>query len=154
MPEYSYNPATVNVVVIVDAAAGLAQSTFTLHGFAEGTFIRAARSEATWTKRVSSDGEVATRSKRNNRSGSVTVILEEGSDSNALLDALEKADDDTDKGLCTVTIKDNSGLERFVLKKAYITQPPDVEKSAEAGTREWVFDALKLTPTVAGLNQV
>lgn len=139
MPTWSYDPQKVSVSIVVNAAAGLEQSSISADDYAEGTFIRVSRARPMWSKRVGATGSV-TRSKSNDRSGSCSLTLEQGSAINALLTKLAKADDDTNAGVAALLIKDQSGGDLASGKNCWLVGPADLMKSAEAGTVEWTFD--------------
>lgn len=120
-----------------------------LSGFADGTFVTAERNEDMWTTQIGTDGE-DTRSKSNNRSGSITVSLMQTSDSNAVLSALALTDEASNSAALPLQIKDNSGNTLLIAETAWIKKMPSVEYGREAGPREWVFETGVLVMNVAG----
>ena len=135
----TYDPKQVAVII-----AGQIIS-----GFADGTFVNVERDEDTWSLQVGADVE-ATRAKSNNKSGTLTVTLQQGSPSNAVLAALATADELTNTGIFSFLIKDNSGNSLHLAETAYIQKPAGSEYGREAGTREWVIRTDNLTTTPAG----
>ena len=89
----TYNAADVIVIV----------GTSQMQGLAEGTFVEVSREVEAFTKQTGSDGEV-TRSKTNNKSGTVTLTLQQGSASNDFHSALAKLDEESAAGVVPMSI--------------------------------------------------
>lgn len=130
----SYDPAEVQVII-----AGIKIS-----GFADGTFVTAARKNASFALIVGSDGEGA-RAKSNDRSATVTVTLLQTSDSNDALSALLNLDELSSDGVGALMIKDNSGRLLLSAETAWIEKPPDAEFAREITNRVWVIETNELT---------
>lgn len=110
-------------------------------GFAEGDdSVMVERNEDAWSLKVGADGE-ATRSKSNNKSGKVTLKLQQTSESNAILSAFAKADELSNSGAVPVLIKDNSGLSLHAAEQAWVIKMPSSGFGAESGEREWVLES-------------
>ena len=135
----TYDPRQVIIIV-----AGNQMS-----GYADGSFVTVARNEDMFTLQVGTSGE-GTRSKSNNRSGTITFQLMQSSDSNAVLQALANVDELSNAGAVPVMVKDNSGDSLYIAETAWIRKIPDSEFSREAGPREWVLETDVLVPNVAG----
>jgi len=135
----TYDPRQVIIIV-----AGNQMS-----GYADGSFVTVARNEDMFTLQVGTSGE-GTRSKSNNRSGTITFQLMQSSDSNAVLQALANVDELSNSGAVPVMVKDNSGGSLYIAETAWIRKIPDSEFSREAGPREWVLETDVLVPNVAG----
>jgi len=135
----TYNPKEVSVIV----------GARVITGFAEDSKVIVARENDSWAKVAGVDGEV-TRSKSNDKSGSITINLMQSSDDNAFLTALYQSDELSGAGVVPVTVKDNSGTSLYIAPEAWIRKPPDSEFSREAGPREWILDCAELTMNVGG----
>lgn len=118
-------------------------------GFTDGAFVSVSRDEDSFTKVVGADGETS-RSKRNNRSGSMTLTLHQTSPSNDVLSALAIADELSNAGVVPVMVKDSSGRSILFSALGWIRKPADSSFSAEIEDREWVLDLADLDMSVAG----
>lgn len=114
-----------------------------LSGFADGSFVKVERNVDAFSLIVGADGE-ATRSKSNNRSGRVTVTLQQTSDSNTILAAYAAADELTNSGIVPVLIKDNSGVSIHSAAQAWIVKYAGSDYAKESGTKEWVMESSDL----------
>jgi len=121
----------------------------TMTGFADGTFVIVARNEDGWSLQIGTDGE-GTRSKSNNKSGTVTFTLMQSSDSNQILSALAALDELSNAGAVPIMVKDNSGESLYIAETAWIRKYADSEFAREAGPREWVLETDVLVPNIAG----
>ena len=130
----TYDSAQVSVIV----------GTREIKGRAEGTFITVARDEQIFTKQVGSDGEV-TRAKTNNKAGTISLTIQQGSDGNDFLSALAAAESSF-----PVLIKDNSGTTLIFSELSWMQDYPDVEIGRDAGEREWVIDCADIEMGVGG----
>lgn len=118
-------------------------------GFAEGTGVTVERNEDAWTLQVGAEGE-ATRSKSNNRSGRVTLTLQQASESNAILDAFRQADELSNNGLQPMLIKDNSGNSLYTAEQCWVVKAPSAAFGAESDSREWILETDALVIVEAG----
>lgn len=118
-------------------------------GFADGTFITVARDEQSFTKVTGADGSVS-RSKSNNRSGTITLTLQQTSPSNDVLSALLAQDELDNSGVISVLVKDNSGDSRFFSGTGWVQGMPSVEYGKEIANREWVIEMADMEFNVAG----
>src|SRR3990170_3725535 len=121
----TYDPRQVIIIV-----AGNQMS-----GYADGSFVTVARNEDMFTLQVGTSGE-GTRSKSNNRSGTITFQLMQSSDSNQVLSALAAVDELSGAGAVPVMVKDNSGDSIYVAETGWIRKYADSEFAREAGPRE------------------
>lgn len=135
----SYDASEVSVIV----------GTRALSGLAEGTFVNVARDEDSFTKQVGADGEV-TRSKTNNRSGSIEITLQQGSSDNLYLSGLHTADENTGNGIFPVIVKDNSGESLAFGREAWVRKPADQAFGRDAAERTWVIDVAELDSVPGG----
>ena len=126
-----------------------------IEGFADGTFVVCARDEDSYSLQVGTDGE-ATRSKSNNRSGTMTITLMQGSLSNDVLSALHIADENSTGGasILPFLVKDLNGRTLTSAQTAWIQKPADDEFGREAGPREWVLRTNNLDKFTGGNTQL
>src|SRR3990167_4682577 len=108
----TYDPKSVMVLV-----GGVPMS-----GFSEGTFVTVARDEDSFSKVTGADGETS-RAKRNNRSGSMTLVQHQTSPSNDVLSALALADELANAGVVPVMVKDASGRSLLFSALGWIKKP-------------------------------
>lgn len=135
----TYSPKKVSVII-----AGLIAT-----GYAEGTFIQVERAADTFTKVVGSDGEVG-RVHSADRSGKITLTLQQTSEFNDVLSALQQADELTLSGKFPVAVKDNNGTSLYVAGDAWIMKPVNSEYANTMSTREWVIECSDLIPFAGG----
>jgi hypothetical protein len=120
-------------------------------GYAEGTFINAARSEDAFSFRAGSDGQVV-RSRNRNRTGSVTITLLPSSPSNDILSGIALADEQAGLGVYPLFIKDLSGTTLVTAPSAWVRKLAELAFAKEASEdREWVLDCDELVVHVGGL---
>lgn len=134
-----YNAAEVSVIV----------GTRPLKGLAADTFVSVEREEQSFVKSVGADGEV-TRSKTNNKTGAITITLQQSSPDNAYLSSLQIADENTASGVVPVMIRDASGNTLHFSEQSWIRQPATSEFGRDSGTREWVFDCASIEMNEGG----
>lgn len=120
-------------------------------GFADGEFCRVEQDEDDFKKVVGTDGSV-TRSKTNNRTARITIILNQTSESNQAFTALRTLDISTPNGagIVPVLIKDRQGNTVFEAEHGWIAKAPDVSFDRVSTNREWVFDTGRLDRNDAG----
>jgi len=121
----TYDPKKKNV-----SASG-----YNITGWAEGTFIKIARTtKEKFKKHVGATGEVS-RTKVADNSGTVTLTLKQTSPANAFLFGLAKLDATWPLGIFS---KDDMGLSA-VAPNAWIESEPDPELADVEGKCEWVI---------------
>lgn len=130
-----YDPKAVTVVF-----AGIIA-----RGYADGTFVEVQRNSDSFTMMVGPDGD-ATRAKTNDQSGTVTITLQQSSETNDLFAAMLAADElsSNGAGIGTLMIKDNSGRSIHTAEKAWIKKAADSPYSKDVSTRAWVIETDKL----------
>jgi hypothetical protein len=118
-------------------------------GYADGTFVAVARADDAFTMQVGASGEV-TRSRSQNKAGSITFTLMQASASNDVLSEAAAQDEVSGLGTGPVFIRDNLG--RTVLNAPYgwVRKMPDTEFAKTAGSRVWVLDCSLITMHVGG----
>lgn len=139
MSLYTYDPAKV----IVNVAGA------NLEGYADGTFINAERSSDTFTKSTGSDGRT-TRVKQNDKSGTITITLQQSSPSNNILSSIMVLDEASNEGIVPIAIKDILGTTAIASGYCWVKKPPAVGFAKDAGNREWLFDCAVLEIFVGG----
>jgi len=122
-----------------------------LTGYAEGSFITVERETDGFNKVTGADG-LTTRVKSANRSGSVTLTLAQSSDANAILSALQIADDLTRGGVFPLLVKDVSGNSLFTAEQAWIRKSANAEFSSDFTGRQWVIDCAEISMLHGGNN--
>ena len=121
----------------------------TIQGFADGSFLNINRETPASTLYVGSDLS-AGRVKRRNKASTITITLHQFSASNAVLQALQRADeeDDTDTWMVAMTIKDTSGTSSWSSNQTFIGTVPDAQLGSTAESRAWVLHAVALNANV------
>lgn len=113
--------------------------TATLKGLSEDDFVTIEQDTDDFTDVVGVDGEV-TRSKTNDRRGTLTVRLMQTSDSNDLLSAINNADfrAANGAGISAVMVRDRgTGRALYAGPESWIAKPPQVVYGRSAKVREW-----------------
>ncbi len=135
----TYNPAQVAIIV----------GGFPLTGFADDSKVTVERAEDSWSMQIGVDGE-GTRSKSNNKSGSIKISLNQSSESNQTLSTLLIQDELNGGGLVPVLVKDASGNSIYTAANAFITKFPSAEFGRESKTREWMIKTDNLVVNEGG----
>lgn len=139
MATRTYDPKAITVVI----------GGFPMGGFADGTFVSVMRSNDAFTKTVGADGDT-TRVKSNDKSGELTLTLDQTSLSNDALSTIAIRDELANAGVVTVRIKDLLGASLYVSATGWIRKVPEVEYGKETSTREWVLDLADLETFTGG----
>lgn len=110
-----------------------------LGGFADEA-VSVVRNNDTFTSKVGADGTVS-RVRTADRSGLITVTLNNTSPSNAELSAIMIEDETitSGAGILPMIVKDMSGLSTYFAADAWIMKPPDTTLSKEITDRIWIF---------------
>ena len=104
-----------------------------LTGFAEGSFVTVARAVESATLAIGADGK-GTMVVNPNKSGTITVRLQQTSLSNAVLTTLEAT-----KAVFAVIIKDTNGNSLHSGAKAFVSSMPSSDYAQEVSAREWTI---------------
>lgn len=121
-------------------------------GLADGSFVTVRRNAEAFMLQIGADGE-GVRSKSNNRSGQIELVLQQGSSDNDFLSELAIADELSNGGLIPILVKDNLGNSLYAAETGWIRKVPDSEFARETGSRNWVFETAQLNVFVGGSDQ-
>lgn len=108
-------------------------------GLADGTFVSIESDEQRYVKTTGADGSTS-RARTGNKSGSITVTLQQTSPANELMTGFMLADDAGNQGVFSVLVKDSSGNSLHFANAAWIQNAPTAEYGKEINNREWVLD--------------
>lgn len=130
----TYSPQDVTVVISQGAASHV------VSGMAEDGFISIERNSETFEMYTGAD-DTNTRIYKPNTSCTVTISLQQTSNSNDVLSTLYELDraSRNTSGLFAITVKDNSGRSVFSAPQAYIATVPNAEFGISMNTRDWVI---------------
>lgn len=129
MATRTYNPDRVAVIV------GPAE----IKGFVDGTFVAISEIGDGVTSQSGADGEVA-RAISSDRRHSITITLQQTSESNDILSGLYAADRKTCGGaMVPIMVKDLCGRTLFSAAEAWVTKTPDAAFGTEISERAWVL---------------
>lgn len=120
-----------------------------VQGIALDNGIQIERNVDAVTGMAGTDGSY-TRSITANKSGRVTLTLNQSSPSNDDLMAQAQADELNGTGVGALFIKDNLGTTLVTAAEAWIVKLPQVAFAEAAGTRQWVLEAAVLNVTIGG----
>ncbi len=124
-----------------------------LTGFAADVQVEVTRDEDAFTKKVGVDGEVS-RSRNNNKTGSVKISLMQTSPSNAVLSAAMLADEaNLAAGVLPLLILDISGgalPSTSFAANAWVKKAPDQKFGKEVEVREWTLDCGDMDVFIGG----
>ena len=114
-------------------------------GFDDGEFVRIEQESEDFIDKVGTDGEV-TRSKTNDRRATVSILLMQSSDANALLSGLNNIDRlaGNGAGVGPFLVRDRQGLALYAAAECWISKPPDVSFDREPTAREWTLRVASL----------
>jgi len=140
----SYSPESMVIVI------SKGEFIHTVTGLADGTFLNFSRLTPASTLVVGADLTTG-RVKRRNKATDITLTLHQFATSNAVLQALQRADEEDDLGntyVFSITIKDLSGTGVWSSNQAFISTVPDAPFSTTAETRQWVISAVSLSSNI------
>lgn len=139
MAVLTYDPDQISVIV-----GGQIMS-----GFGDGTFVSVDRNSDAFTLQMGATG-AGTRSKSNNRSGRITVSLQQTSESNDALQAFATADELSNSGTFPVLVKDNQGRSLYAAEIAWVVKVPTGAYATENSNREWILETDNLEVFTGG----
>lgn len=103
------------------------------------TFIKASRNEDGFMLQKGVAGE-GTRTRNNNKSGTVEYTCLASSQTNDILSAIAAADELAGTGVGTLFMKESNGTSVLHALNAWIKKLPDTERAKEAGEVTWLFE--------------
>lgn len=109
-----------------------------ISGWGEGDVIQWEPDGERYGKSVGVGGSVQ-RARMNNRSGTVTLIVQYGSEANDVLQRAMDRDDQNNSGVAALTIEDLGGGFKLVTESAWVSQDPGVSFGDGNPEREWVL---------------
>ena len=112
-------------------------------GTMEGTFVEADRSADAVMIHVGEDGQV-TRSINRDRSGTVTITLQQTSPGNEVLASYAKDDERDGSGVGTLTVTDLLGNTVISSPYAWVQKLPTAGYAKEVSGRQWVLACSEL----------
>jgi hypothetical protein len=120
-------------------------------GLAQGSSITEARNAPSWTQKPTGQGRVV-RVYNPDRSGTLSVVLDQESAQHQSLRALAATDRVSRNIVGVLTVKDTTSGETFFYRNAYIMTEPDEARGTESGTFTWVFNFEGVEHTIS-INQ-
>jgi hypothetical protein len=120
-----------------------------MSGFADGTFVTIKRAEKAFNLKIGVDGE-GTRSKSNNKSGMIEIVLMQSSASNDDLSALTAADELSNLGAVPCLVNDKSGRTLASCLTGWVQKYPDAGFAKEVETRTWIIETDNLALFIGG----
>lgn len=136
----TYDPKDVQVII-----GGIP-----MHGFSDDSMITVEFDDPAFIKTVGADGEVS-RSKSNNRSATVKIVLSQTSESNAHLSGIGLADEASNAGVVPFMLREiGSGSTLLFAESAWIQDWPGPDYKKEVGEREWGIALAQCTRFIGG----
>ncbi len=110
-----------------------------LAGFDDGELVSVVRDEDEFIEKEGSDNFVSVAAS-NRKLGTITITLQETSDSNTFLYLLRSENLlKPGTGFFSIVVKCNTTQEIFTMAEAWITKAPDSPKDREVSPRAWVI---------------
>lgn len=109
-----------------------------LSGYAEGTFLDLERTEASFTIKVGSLGDVV-RTKVLSRVAKLTITLMDQVASNDVLTSMMVIDELTGDNTQSLQIKDTNGTMFVHSDESWVEKMPKISRGKESGNTQWVF---------------
>ncbi len=129
----NYSPDQVDVIF----------SSFSITGYAEGSFIEVEREVDTFTKKVGSLGDVC-RTRSLNKSGKITITLVDSHPINDVLATLISQDEQFGTSFGAFSMKDRTGNTEVRATEAWCMKVPKVTRAQASGNISYVFEAASL----------
>jgi len=142
MATHSFDPK--DVIIIVGG--------FPMGGFADGEFMSFERNNDAFTQSVGADGDT-TRVKSNDRSGSLTITLDQTSLSNDVLSGIAQLDEKANAGLVPILVKEKNGTSTLFAGNGWVQKMPVMSFGKETTTRVWII-AMAETEIFVGGNLI
>ena len=134
----TFDPKEVSVII----------GEFIIKGFSDEQ-ITVSRDNPAWELIVGADGE-GTRVKSNDRSGTITITLQQSSPSNDDLSTLALSDELSNTGLRPFYMKDSLGTSLFSAITCFVEQIPEAAYGKSANDRVWVLKTDNLIGFLGG----
>lgn len=111
-------------------------------GLATGTSIQEARAVPSWSQKPAGAVSKVTRVYDPNRSGTVTITVDQESPLHQQLKAIANSERNpaTRDKVADMVLRDLTSGEEITWKNAYITAVPDRSRAVESTTFPWVFN--------------
>ena len=148
----NYSASSVNVV-ITHRATSVAH---VLSGFKADDFISIATPEDTVSEEELRDGDL-TRSVKTSKMRTVTLKVDQGSNSNDILSGLYKYDQrnlSSGAGIFTATIIDSSGRTYLYSSECYLKLPTTQGFGQKSGSRDWMMMMVNCDFNIGGNGQL
>jgi hypothetical protein len=125
-------------------------------GLATGTSITEARNAPSYTQKVNGAVPRVVRIYNPDRSGTMTIVVDQESRLHQELRALAALDVVARNVVGPMTVRDNSNDETLVYQNCYITSDPNETRGTDSATFEWVFafENFVKTPSLNNANVV
>lgn len=133
-------------IVITQNATGL---THVISGYAENDMVAVERAAETFKKYVGADN-TTTRIYNSDTSLTITIHLQQTSNSNDILTQLYLNDVATRNGTFSILVKDNSGRSHYFAEEAYIAVVPNTAYANSMQVHDWVIHAHNSTVFIGG----
>lgn len=121
---------------------------YIIRGFSDD-MISVVRDNPAWEMVIGSDGE-STRVKSNDRSGTITITLQQSSPSNDDLSTLALADELSNTGLRPFYMKDSLGTSIYTATTCFVEQIPEAAYGKTASDRVWILKTDNLIAFLGG----
>lgn len=118
-------------------------------GYADGTFVGFERTSDAYTMTTGADN-LTTRVKSNDKSGTITITLQQSSVTNNILSSFAALDESANVGVFSFLMKDILGTTLVTAKAAWVKKLPAIEFGNELTNREWVLDCSDSKVTAGG----
>jgi hypothetical protein len=125
-----------DVTVVIDGVQ--------VKGFMPDSKVTVSRANDNYSHMTDADGEDTTRSRNNDKSGTIVINLKQNSPSNILLNEKLQLDDSDNSGSFDIFVKVGSSGDEHSANDAYILKPADASYNNEVQGREWTIFCPKL----------
>lgn len=121
-----------------------------IEGYASGTFLTVSRKEDSFSLETGSDHR-SIRTRQNNESGALSIVLLQSSLSNDVLSSFALIDELTGNGAAPLTVKDLRGTSLYTTPFAWIVKPADGGFGKSNTNRDWKFECIRLKMHTGGI---
>lgn len=141
----TYSADSIDIIISVKGV------THKVSGFGENSVVSVERARESSRAYLGADNS-AVRVFDPNKSGTITLTLNQSSSTNDLLTQIQRNDNENrdSSWLFAVLIKDNSGRSFYDAKQCYISQIPSSDFSTDITERVWVINAFNLEQHIGG----